>query len=481
LKKLLKILMLTALLFAVVFPASTVIAASAVRSMPSSVTAGDSFDIDISVSDYGAFGQVAETLPAGFSYVSSTLSEAAVDVEGQVVKFTLLEEDTSFSYTVAASSTPGTYTFSGILKDADLNEVTLGGDTQIIVPATRNMPSSVSTGASFDIDITTFDYGAFGQVVETLPAGFSYVGSTLSEAAVDVEGQVVKFTLLDEADFSYTVAASSTTGTYTFSGTLKDEDLNEYGIGGDTQITVTTTAAPGNGGGAGGGGEPTYYTRTNLFGTSKSYRVSSDGEVKEKIEATSDDGRLRLTIDRGTIAKDMKTLEAAIDESPPDPPADAHIISLAYDFGPDGATFNPPVTLEWSYDPDALPEGVAEGDLVIAYYDEVSGKWVELECVVDTTNNKITASVPHFTTFVIIGAVRPVPAPTPTPTPTPAPTPTPTPTPAPTPTPTPTPAPTPTPTPTPTPMPTNWPLIGGIVGGAIVVGLVIFFLVRRRA
>ncbi|MBA7679303.1 hypothetical protein ES703_87592 [subsurface metagenome] len=30
------------------------------------------------------------------------------------------------------------------------------------------------------------------------------------------------------------------------------------------------------------------------------------------------------------------------------------------------------------------------------------------------------------------------------------------------------------------PKPINWPLIGGIIGGAIAVGLVIFFLVRRR-
>ncbi|GAI11022.1 unnamed protein product, partial [marine sediment metagenome] len=56
---------------------------------------------------------------------------------------------------------------------------------------------------------------------------------------------------------------------------------------------------------------------------------------------------------------------------------------------------------------DALPEGVAEEDLVIAYYDEEAGEWVELDCVVDTVNNIITASVAHFTTFAIIGTVTP--------------------------------------------------------------------------
>ncbi|GAI86393.1 unnamed protein product, partial [marine sediment metagenome] len=48
---------------------------------------------------------------------------------------------------------------------------------------------------------------------------------------------------------------------------------------------------------------------------------------------------------------------------------------------------------------------MAEEDLVLAYYDEAAGEWLELDCVVDTENNIITASVPHFTTFAIIGAV----------------------------------------------------------------------------
>jgi len=42
------------------------------------------------------------------------------------------------------------------------------------------------------------------------------------------------------------------------------------------------------------------------------------------------------------------------------------------------------------------------------------------------------------------------------------------------------PAPTPTPEPTPGPKPINWPLIGGIIGGVVVIGLLVFFLVRRR-
>jgi hypothetical protein len=151
---------------------------------------------------------------------------------------------------------------------------------------------------------------------------------------------------------------------------------------------------------------------TNLFGTAGSFSISSTGEVLQTITATSADGKLTITIPTGTKALDkdgkpLTSLTSVINPTPPPPPAGAHIIGLAYTFGPDGATFNPPLTLTWSYDPAALPTGVAEEALVIAYYDATAGKWVELQCVVDAANNKITASVSHFTTFAILAHARP--------------------------------------------------------------------------
>ena len=147
-----------------------------------------------------------------------------------------------------------------------------------------------------------------------------------------------------------------------------------------------------------------------------------------------------------------------------------------------------------TYDPAALPEGVAAEDLVLAYYDEVSGEWVELtDIVVDTVNNTVSGTTSHFTQFAILAEVEvtPTPAPTETPTPTVAPTPTiePTPTVAPTevPTPTETPEPTKEPTPAPTIEPDEeddddelnpWVIIGPIIGIAIL-GLLVY-VVRRQ-
>ncbi len=182
-----------------------------------------------------------------------------------------------------------------------------------------------------------------------------------------------------------------------------------------TMGSVTYVASDGGGDRFGQALTPTAEeVKTNLFGTEASSPISSTGEILETIEATSEDETLTLTILEGTIALDkddnpLTSLEADIDTSPPPPPKDINIIGLAYDFGPDEATFAPSITLTWRYDLNDIPEGVAEEDLGLAWYDEAADKWVELDCVVDIRNNTITASIEHFTTFAIIGMVTSAP------------------------------------------------------------------------
>lgn len=194
------------------------------------------------------------------------------------------------------------------------------------------------------------------------------------------------------------------------------EPTAEWHSGDTTRVylSVDIEAPPAARGGAGVAAPPTIEVVAELFGVESIFLISEEGEILETIEATSEEGDFTLTIPDGTIALDeygdpLESLEIDVDESPPDPPEDAHIIGLAYDLGPDGATFDPPITVEFTYDPDDLPEDLEdEADLVIAFYDEDIGEWVELVCVVDTVNNTITAEVEHFTTFVVIA---PPPAP----------------------------------------------------------------------
>lgn len=181
----------------------------------------------------------------------------------------------------------------------------------------------------------------------------------------------------------------------------------EWHSGEVTQLDLTVTITEGDGetGGTDGGGDGATqdYIETDLFGIEEDYKIDSNGKIQETFTATSEDDSLTLTIPKGTFALDkdgepLEDLEAAIDVNPPDPPANAQIL-LAYDFGPAGATFDPPITLTWTYDPDDLQGD--EEDLVFVYY-SVDGEWVELDFEIDTENNTITVSIEHFTTFAVI-------------------------------------------------------------------------------
>ena len=255
-KPVLVILGISVLLFTVVLAMTSGVAnaesATATRTLPEGpVPAGEGFTVVIEVSGYGDKGRVDETLLEGFCYMTSSLNPVwvTVEVETNTVTFPFGIGMTSFTYTVKAPDTEGTYTISGILKDKDKNEYTVSGDTEIVVEeaedgdaeptATRTLPEeTLAAGESFTIEIEASHYGFLGHVVETLPEGFVYKDSTLNTERVEVEDSMVEFTLRGEPSFTYTVTAPDTEGTYTVSGILIDKDVYEYDIGGDTEIEV---------------------------------------------------------------------------------------------------------------------------------------------------------------------------------------------------------------------------------------------------
>ena len=253
------------------------------RSLPASLlTRGGEFSVRINnVGLADGFGEVVETLPAGFSYVadsaSSPTANAAISavVADQTVTFTLVAVD-SFTYKVAVGSgvAGGQYSFSGVLAKLSGDE-TIGGDNRVTVDATtpggisRSLPtSSLTRGGEFSVRINNVDLAdGFGEVMETLPAGFSYVedsaASPTANAAISavVADQTVTFTLVAVDSFTYKVAVGSgvVDGQYTFSGVLNKLSGDEA-IGGNARVRVGVVSRPtpvppsGGGGSSGGGG-----------------------------------------------------------------------------------------------------------------------------------------------------------------------------------------------------------------------------------
>ena len=98
---------------------------------PMSAAPGGVVVVTITASGYD---QVVETLPSGFSYVSSSLPDDSVTVNGQEVTFILLG-GTDFTYRVTAPGAAGHYSFSGVLTNSDREEVPVGGALTITVEA----------------------------------------------------------------------------------------------------------------------------------------------------------------------------------------------------------------------------------------------------------------------------------------------------------------------------------------------------------
>jgi hypothetical protein len=137
--------------------------------------------------------------------------------------------------------------------------------------------------------------------------------------------------------------------------------------------------------------------------------ITPEGVLIEAVTAESFDGLAQLIINEGTIGlvngEPIAEISMTEMEDPPPPPAHSSVIGLAYDFGPDGATFDLPITLTITYNPALIPEGVAEQNLVIARWRD--GEWINLDSVVDPVTNTITATVSHFTTFAVLAYIHP--------------------------------------------------------------------------
>ena len=103
---------------------------------------------------------------------------------------------------------------------------------------------SALPGGQLEVTIVFTGYGSLGQVVETLPAGFAYAGSDLSEFQAAADGQTVAFTLLGETTFTYTVTAPDAEGSYAFSGVIKDVNKVVASVGGVSSIRVGPDPTP---------------------------------------------------------------------------------------------------------------------------------------------------------------------------------------------------------------------------------------------
>jgi PKD repeat protein len=172
------------------------------------------------------------------------------------------------------------------------------------------------------------------------------------------------------------VTTSSTTTTTTAPPTTTTTTTTTVAITTTLPTTTTTTV-------------PVVTTETGTF-------VSADGKASVMIPS----GSLGYTASGAAVT----AITVTPVNNPPSVPDDIKGLGLYYEFGPTGATFSSPVSITLKYDPSAVPAGIDQSKLYIAYWDAGNNHWVSVPSVVDTVNHTITASVTHFTLYSAMAA-----------------------------------------------------------------------------
>ena len=143
--------------------------------------------------------------------------------------------------------------------------------------------------------------------------------------------------------------------------------------------------------------------------------TTSGGVFTRAVSFQSADQNLTVDIPRNTTGKtkggdplpEVRITKVLI---PPAPPRDMGFIGLSYDLEPDGATFDPPITITFTYNPKWLPPGLDPQNLTIGYYDADTEQWVMLDAediTIDPVTNTISAKISHFTYYGVMAHTAP--------------------------------------------------------------------------
>jgi hypothetical protein len=282
-----------------------------------------------------------------------------------------------------------------------------------IVATNQATGAEVTLNSGYEVTISPFPnkVGQILQLTQTIPLNFP-AGSPAGSYNVMGELISAKVNAIIWIDVSDNFPASQTIGVVNYSS-------SSTGGGGGGTITAattpTTTTTPTT------AITTTMTTNTKLTTTTPasvpiiispgvvnvSPMVNSQGIFTQSVTLTSADGLVSLSIPSGTMGPTANgTLLEQISilpvTSPPAPPPGGDFIGLAYDFEPSGATFNPSISMKFTYNPANIPSGVSENSLVVTFYSTSTGQWVAVPAVVDSVSYTITAQVSHFTIYSVM-------------------------------------------------------------------------------
>ena len=291
-----------------------------------------------------------------FSYTAT-----ADDAEGDEVTLSITGQlpDWASASGATVSGTPGEgdgdFSF-GIHAD-DGNEGTADATVNVTVNAVNDAPvadaQTVTTGQDETVDI--------------------------SLTASDVDGDDLTFTVSAGPNYG-SLSGNAPNLTYTPASGFSGSDV------------FTFTASDGNGGED--SAQVTIYVNVDEVAVSE--EVDENGGTVSWDSDGTGEAVASISIPGGALDGSVN-IEISLYSSPPE---GAELAGPLFFFGPSGLQFDEPVTITVPYDPDQVPDGVSETDLVVLRYDEGEGSWTALiPSVVDTGNHTVSAQTDHFSGF----------------------------------------------------------------------------------
>jgi len=194
------ILILAVLMFAASVAPAAADGANVTRTTPFPVVAGSEFEVSLSIADLDA-GGIVETIPDGFTYVSTTHPADETQVSGQYVIFSVIGE-TEITYRVKAPA-QGSGTFTGVWDDVTTRTngtipVTLvgvvsgggGGSSGSSAVTTTTTTTSVANGTVEARTNCTFSFEREDVTAIAIAANASIEGANLSVEALDGPGSI---------------------------------------------------------------------------------------------------------------------------------------------------------------------------------------------------------------------------------------------------------------------------------------------------
>jgi len=143
--------------------------------------------------------------------------------------------------------------------------------------------------------------------------------------------------------------------------------------------------------------------------------TTSGGVFTKAVSFQSHDKNLTIDIPRNTTGKTkggdpLPEVRITAVSLPPSPPQQMGFIGLNYNLEPDGATFDPEISITFTYNKNWIPAGLGPEGLTVGYYDTDTKQWVMLDAkdiTIDPATNTITAKISHFTYYSVMAHTAP--------------------------------------------------------------------------